>query len=128
MDLFDLARILVVRYLLRFARKLLERYLNKHRRHWAHATVTALDTALGQLELEVHERVVRWRHPLTRWVREKRRVVMMAMNRDPGELGSDAQMSDEQRAALEHRADLDQARTLEEERKTAAQRSDGDEG
>jgi hypothetical protein len=44
------------------------------------------------------------------------------------EKGSDAQMTDEQRAELERQQDLAQAQTLEEERKTAAQPDHADHG
>ena len=42
------------------------------------------------------------------------------------EPGSDAQMTDEQRAELERRAELEQAEMLEEERRTEAQPVGGD--
>jgi hypothetical protein len=42
------------------------------------------------------------------------------------EQGSDNQMTDEQREELERRLDLEQAATVEEERKTAAQSTQDD--
>jgi len=42
------------------------------------------------------------------------------------EPGSDEQMTDEQRAELEHQADVAEAETVEEERRTAAQPDDGE--
>lgn len=44
------------------------------------------------------------------------------------EIGSDAQMTDEQRAELQRRHELELAAEVEEERKTAAQPEEGEDG
>lgn len=112
----DLIRFMVVRWMLRRARRMLTTYVDRHHpgaRHRADLAVGAIDIALAGIQTTI---------------KEHRKALHMRQRLDKTEIGSDDQLTAAQKERIAAQLDAERGRVRAEEQRTAAQpvEDDGD--